>query len=279
MGIYLDTDYYDEIPIDVIMHKVIVFDKFAQFKRYYDRKDTLNGFGAAYYGELSFYAPTCSFLVQSKQTFKNKQFEEIQKLQNKQKQSIKVKQQQIGKNKNVKNGKSKRKMDDIPILQRLRMGMENDSDSSTDSEMTEHGKEKKVKKRKMARKKIIEQNKINISNEGMVEMKAICNRLNIKKGPNIGSRLYHFGCHLEAYREIEGLFRKYDGNTFKSFINGRNQNYCRDIKYALYTKGQIVPLSEMKQNIYKRFNELKPFYNLNRNKNGKKNRNRMDVDK
>merc|ERR1712228_1153077 len=73
------------------------------------------------------------------------------------------------------------------------------------------------------------------------------------------------GTHQQVYECIDGLFTDYNIESFAVFIKKQKQSYCRDIKRALYAKGGIVPLSAMKQNIIKRFNELKPIYDSNKN--------------
>merc|ERR1712228_352072 len=260
--IYLDVDYFDEIPIDAVIHKVIVFEKYTQFKRYYDTTLRSLNYTTAYYGECIFKPKTCEFVFESRQLFKKKQFEQIKKLQIE--QQLNNKRRPIQNIRRVKKIKTKTKAADLPILERMRLGLADDSDSSSsDSESsnpTNNGNGRKPKRTKTARKKILEQNKTNISDEAMIEMKKICKRLNIGKPPKIDSRLYYFGSHFEAYKCIDKLFQNHDNESFKQYVNGQKQSFCRDVKYALYTKGQIVPLSLMKENICKRFNELKPYY-------------------
>ena len=104
------------------------------------------------------------------------------------------------------------------------------------------------------------ENKEKYDAEQMKEMTAICRKIGMKEDPNIGSRLYDFGSHLDVYRCVDRLFITYDVNGFRIFVDKQKQSWCRDIKYALRAKGGIVPLSAMKMNICKRFEELKPLY-------------------
>lgn len=171
------------------------------------------------------------------------------------------------------NGKKRKRMNVNEINEsnpnKKRKKMVDDS-SSIASDSSNYGDEdedcsqvkmvKKAKRAKTARKKILEKNKTNISDEAMNEMKKICKRLNIGKQPNIGCKLYFFGTHLDAYKCIDKLFKSNDDDSFRAFIFKQKQSYCRDMKSALYTKGSIVPLATMKENISKRFNELKPCY-------------------
>ena len=145
----------------------------------------------------------------------------------------------------------KRKKDDLSSIP---------TDSSSYSDDNQSETVKKPKRSKTGRKKILEQNKTKISDEAMVEMKKICKRLNIGKPPNISCKLYQFESHLKTYKCIDDLFRNHNNESFRVFINKQKQSFCRDVKYALYTKGGIVPLATMKENISKRFNELKPRY-------------------
>eukprot|EP01083_Nonionella_stella_P066200 174117_1 len=268
--IYLDMDYHDQIPMNTILHKVVVFDKFTQFKKYYDYyQKTMHGHSAAYYGELFFSAPNCSFGIQQKDSFK-------QFLQLRHRHTAKRQKENIEHNlRNAKPSKitNAKKFEDIPILQRLKMGLV--EDGVTDSECTESEDEplsnkakavnvKKKVKSKTQRKTIIAENKAKISDEAMREMNSICNTLKLIKGPNIGSKLYHFPNHLAVYQCIDTLFEKYDEKGFNVFINQQKQSFCRDIKYALYTKGQIVPLTAMKHNICLRFAELTQLKNKKR---------------
>ena len=171
-----------------------------------------------------------------------------------------------------KSSKTKQHSDDIPILQRLQDGTDSEE---TDSEETvsegpapptlEHiagdnnGLTKKIRKPKK-RQVILAENKEKYDAEQMKEMTAICRRIGMKEDPNIGSKLYDFGSHLDVYRNLDWLFKTYDIRAFGVFVDKQKQSWCRDIKYALRAKGGIVPLSTMKMNISKRFEELKPLY-------------------
>merc|ERR1712176_1188845 len=160
-------------------------------------------------------------------------------------------------NKKGKAAKSKGSVSDMPILQRMRLGLVDDSSSSSSENESASDTNDKKKTRK---KQCKQEDEANISSEAKAEMNQICKRLHIGKPPKLGSALYYFATHLECYRHLEKLFQNHDTESIKEHINNQKQAFCRDVKYALYTKGQIVPLSLMKTNISNQFGELIPYY-------------------
>jgi len=294
--IYCDTDYVDEIYLDTIIHPVVVVDKYLQFKQHVDA----HPHSKVFYGELFVSASDLSFKSEPKDEFRERQMRQIREMKQHRLsqpaipslQSLRGQKVTTGPAPNgaVNGGKTKKKSRaDIPIFERMKLGlMDSDSSSSDDGNQSSgstgtESEGKKLKKRS-ARKVLIEEHLANISREDMATMDAICGRLTLSKGPNIGSRLYHFGSHLAAYQCLDELFRVHSEQTFGGFVQRQKQTWCRDVKYALYTKGQIVPLTVMKENIRKRFVELKPRYDaacngkgvLNGNGNGRK-RNGMNA--
>ena len=276
--IYCDIDYVDEIFLDTITRKVVVLDKYTDFKKQLDSSPKPPEMGM-FYGELFVSASPLRFDYVSKGQFRENQMEHIREHQQRATQQIAVQQRTA--NLRVSIGptvapklyhETRKKSEDIPILERIKLGIDDsdssdsddhdDSSGSPETEPEANGlKQNRKIKRRTDRKQIAEENKDRISSEDMATMNTICDRLHLPKGPNIGSRLYHFTSHLAAYQCLDELFKQHTEQSFAGFVQRQRQSWCRDVKYALYTRGQIVPLTVMKENISKRFNELKPLYN------------------
>jgi len=249
--IYCDTDYVAEVPLDTVTNRAVVFEQHSEFRQFVDGAAANQEAVRPFYGELFVSGSELRFVRESKAAFKERQFEAI-RLRRARKSKVPAPQKT--------EAKAKVKWDDIPIAERLRLGMAAVCDSS--SSESSGGSGSPLAKR-AKRRQIVQENIGRISADDMASMEALCQRFGLGKGPNIGSRLYEFTSHRAAYQSLDALFRRHNAQSITSFVAAQKQSWCRDIKSALYTKGQIVPLAKMKENIVRRIKELMPRYAAN----------------
>merc|ERR1712228_1071481 len=128
------------------------------------------------------------------------------------------KRKRVNMNKAVPNKKRRKMADNLSSIPSDSSNYSDEDDDCLDIKMV-----KKPKRLKTTRKKILEKNQADIDGDAMIEMKAICKRLNIGKPPNISCKLYDFSSHLEVYKCIDKLFKNNGMDNFRAFIFKQKQ--------------------------------------------------------